>query len=204
MLVAQASSVNRSATRTSIDVERENVDMSVWNLFNEPTVAKIGNTHTSTIEERTPMWTTADATKTEKRPRGPEPMVTPDRPLSSYIGKSLLIKGAVSGSEPIEVDGRIEGPISLPGNHVNIGRDGVVMSDVQAAEVVVQGTFGGKLVVSDRVKVQKGGSLIGEVTAVRVSIENGAHLQGRIDMCRPDSKVPELANVTSNKQQPNG
>ncbi len=55
----------------------------------------------------------------------------------TYIGKSLLIKGEVIGSEP---KGRIEGPISLPGNHVNIGRDGVVMSDVQAGEVIVRGT----------------------------------------------------------------
>jgi cytoskeletal protein CcmA (bactofilin family) len=162
------------------------------------------------------MWTPSEPAKTiheqraatsrmsEKTPGGLEPMVTPDRPLSSYIGKSLLIKGDVSGSEPIEVEGRIEGPISLPGNHVNIGRDGVVMSDVQAAEVVVQGTFGGKLVVSDRVKVQKGGSLVGEVTAVRVSIENGAHLQGKIDMRRPDKKVSEHTNVNADKQQPKG
>ncbi len=137
----------------------------------------------------------------EQMPRGQEPMVAPYKAVSTYIGKSLLIKGEVSGSEPIEVDGRIEGPISLPSSHVDIRRDGVVMSDVQAAEVVIQGTFQGKLVVGDRVKIQRGGSLVGAVTAVRVSVEDGAYLQASIETCRLGPKLaPDPANIAASEQ----
>jgi len=57
----------------------------------------------------------------------------------TYIGKSLLIKGEVSGSEPLHIEGRIEGSISLPGTYVCIGRDGVAVASVEAAEVIVRG-----------------------------------------------------------------
>jgi cytoskeletal protein CcmA (bactofilin family) len=116
---------------------------------------------------------------------------------STYIGKSLLIKGEVSGSEPVHIEGRIEGPISLPGSHMNIGRDGVVMSDVQAGEVILRGTLRGKLTASDRVEIHSGGSLIGDVAAGRISIEDGAHFQGSLDMRRPDPKAH--LEIISNK-----
>lgn len=118
---------------------------------------------------------------------------------STYIGKSLLIKGEVSGSEPIHVEGRIEGPISLHGSHMNIGRDGMVVSDVQAGEVIVRGTLHGKLTASDRVEIHSGGSLIGDVAARRISIEDGAYFQGSIDMRRPDPKSHLESNSESNK-----
>jgi len=107
---------------------------------------------------------------------------------SSYIGKSLVIKGELSGSEPIHIEGRVEGPISLRDCHVNIGRDAVVMSNVEAGEVIVRGIMHGNLTVIDRIEVQSGGSVMGDVAAGRVSIECGAHFKGSIDMRRPDPK----------------
>jgi len=107
----------------------------------------------------------------------------------TYIGKSLLIKGEVSGAEPIHIEGRVEGQISLPGGHVNIGRDGMVMSTVQAGEVIVRGTLRGKITASDRVEIHSGGSLIGDVSVGRIRIEDGASFHGSIDMRRPDPKA---------------
>jgi cytoskeletal protein CcmA (bactofilin family) len=118
------------------------------------------------------------------------PIAASNKAPITYIGKSLLIKGEVSGSEPIHVEGRIEGLISLPDSCVNISRDGVVMSNVLAGAVVVRGTLQGKLAAIDRVEIHSGGSLIGEVTAGRVSIEDGAYCQVRIDVRRPDPKAP--------------
>ena len=119
---------------------------------------------------------------------------------STYIGKSLIIKGEVSGSEPIHIEGRIEGPISLRDCHVNIGRDGVVMSNVEAGEVIVRGTMRGDLTALDRVEVHSGGSLTGDVSAGRVTIELGAHFQGRVDMRRPDPKAHIDLEKKSNKK----
>ena len=107
---------------------------------------------------------------------------------STYIGKSLVIKGEVSGSEAVHIEGRIEGPISLCDAHVNIGRDAVVNSNVQAGEVIVRGTLHGNVTARDRVEVHSGGSLMGNVAAGRVCIEVGAFCKGNIDMQRPDPK----------------
>jgi cytoskeletal protein CcmA (bactofilin family) len=97
------------------------------------------------------------------------------------IGKSILIKGQVSGSEPIYIEGQIEGP-SLQGAYVNIGRDGTVVSDVEAGEVVVRGKLHGKVTASDRVEIHAGASVVGDVATGRISVEDGAHLQGHIEV----------------------
>jgi cytoskeletal protein CcmA (bactofilin family) len=103
----------------------------------------------------------------------------------THIGRSLLIKGEVSGSEPLHLEGRIEGSISLPGCHVCIGREGVAAASVEAAEVVVRGKLQGKLTASDRLELHNGASVFGEMAAPRIRIEDGAQLQGKIDATRP-------------------
>ena len=115
----------------------------------------------------------------------------------TYIGKTLVIKGEVSGSEPIHIEGKIEGPISLRDCHVNVGRDAVVSSDVQAGEVIVRGTLDGNVTAKDRVEVHSGGSLTGNVCAGRISIEYGAFFHGKVDIRQPDPKA-HLATYPSN------
>ncbi|HVH89002.1 MAG TPA: polymer-forming cytoskeletal protein [Terriglobales bacterium] len=107
----------------------------------------------------------------------------------TYIGKSFVIKGEMSGDDQVHIDGRIEGPISLRDGRVNIGRDAVVMSNVQAGEVIVRGTLEGNTNARDRVEVHSGGSLTGDVKAARVTVELGAYFHGRVDMSRPDPKA---------------
>lgn len=117
---------------------------------------------------------------------------------STYIGKSIVIKGEVSGSEPVHIEGRVDGPISLRDCHVNIGRDAVVTSNVEAGEVIVRGSLNGNLKVVDRVEVHSGGSLQGNVAAGRVSIECGAFFKGSVDMSRPDPK-PQFSSSTKSE-----
>jgi cytoskeletal protein CcmA (bactofilin family) len=107
----------------------------------------------------------------------------------TYIGKSLIIKGEISGSEPIHIEGRIEGSISLRDCRVNVGREAVLSSNVQAGEVIVRGTLEGNVTATDRVEVHSGGSLTGNVSAGRISIEHGAYYYGKVDMLRPDPKA---------------
>ena len=118
---------------------------------------------------------------------------------SSYIGKSLIIKGELRGSEPVHIEGRVEGSISFGDCHVNVGRDGVVMSNVEAGEVIVRGILQGNLTVIDRVEVHGGGTVMGDVAAGRVSIECGAFFKGSVDMRRPD---PKAHLGTSTKTEP--
>src|SRR5205085_743311 len=98
------------------------------------------------------------------------------------IGKSLVIKGEVTGSESLYIDGRVEGSINLAGNRVTVGRNGVVAANINAREIVVLGKVRGNLTASDRVDIRSDGSLTGDVVAARISIEDGAFFKGGIDI----------------------
>jgi cytoskeletal protein CcmA (bactofilin family) len=105
------------------------------------------------------------------------------------IGKSLVIKGEVSGSESLYVDGKIEGAINLPGNRVTVGRNGQVAANIMAREVVVLGKVRGNVHASDRVDIRSEGSLTGDVIAARISIEDGAFFKGGIDIRKPGAEA---------------
>jgi cytoskeletal protein CcmA (bactofilin family) len=102
------------------------------------------------------------------------------------IGRSLVIKGEVTGSEPLYVDGRIEGTINLTDNRVTIGRNGTVSANINAKEVVVMGKLSGNVTVSDRVDIRAEGSVTGDVVAHRLSIEDGAFFKGSVDLRKSD------------------
>ncbi len=110
------------------------------------------------------------------------------------IGKSLVIKGEVSGSESLYIDGKIEGTINLAGNRVTVGRNGQVSANITAREIVVLGKVRGNMVASDRVDIRSEGSLTGDVAAQRISIEDGAFFKGGIDIRKPDAAgAPKVA-----------
>ncbi len=113
------------------------------------------------------------------------------------IGKSLVIKGEVTGSESLYIDGKIEGTINLSGNRVTVGRNGQVSANITAREIVVLGKVRGNMVASDRVDIRSEGSLTGDVAAQRISIEDGAFFKGGIDIRKPDAagKPVEPAKV---------
>ena len=113
------------------------------------------------------------------------------------IGKSLIIKGELSGSESLFIDGKVEGTINLPGNRVTIGRNGQVAANILAREIVVLGKVRGNCQASDRVDIRSEGSLTGDVIAARISIEDGAFFKGGIDIRKPgaDAKAPTPSNT---------
>src|SRR5881409_4215892 len=105
------------------------------------------------------------------------------------IGKSLVIKGEVTGSESLYIDGRVEGSINLAGNRVTVGRNGVVAANITAREIVILGKVRGNLTASDRVDIRNEGSLTGDVVAARISIEDGAFFKGGIDIRKGGQKA---------------
>ena len=156
------------------------------------------------------MWKPTTQPTTPARPGTPEPerpttMSTPPpavseapappRPVSTStadqatIGKSLVIKGEVTGSESLYIDGRVEGSINLAGNRVTVGRNGIVSANITAREIVVLGKVRGNLTASDRVDIRSDGSLTGDVVAARISIEDGAFFKGGIDIRKAGQKA---------------
>ena len=114
------------------------------------------------------------------------------------IGKSLVVKGEVTGSESLYIDGKVEGAINLPGNRVTVGRNGQVSANISAREVVVLGKVRGNINASDRVDIRSEGSLTGDVIAQRISIEDGAFFKGGIDIRKPgQTKDAPVATVNS-------
>jgi len=114
--------------------------------------------------------------------RPPQPADAANGNHSAAIGKSLVIKGEVSGSESLYIDGKVEGSINLPGNRVTVGSNGQVNATVTAREVIVQGKIVGNVNASDSLKVHSEGSLTGDAVAQRINLEDGAFFKGKIDI----------------------
>jgi cytoskeletal protein CcmA (bactofilin family) len=108
-------------------------------------------------------------------------MSTPATGLAQ-IGKSVFIKGELSGSEDLYLDGQVEGSIALKGNSLTVGPNGQVKATVDAKAVVVQGKLDGNVQASDRVDLRKTAAVTGDITAQRISIEEGAYLKGKVDI----------------------
>jgi cytoskeletal protein CcmA (bactofilin family) len=109
------------------------------------------------------------------------------------IGKGLVIKGEITGSESLFIDGRVEGSINLPGNRVTVGRNGQVAASINAREIVVLGKIRGNVTALDRVDIRAEGALTGDVSAARISIEDGAFFKGGIDIKKADGKSAAAA-----------
>jgi cytoskeletal protein CcmA (bactofilin family) len=165
----------------------------MWKPANAPTTNsgnKTPESTKSTATATTPAPATAATTTMTMTTSEPTPASAPRNAAlntteQASIGKSLVIKGEVSGSESLYIDGRVEGSINLPGNRVTVGRNGIVNANVNAREIVVIGKLKGNLNASDRVDIRNEGSLTGDVVAQRISIEDGAFFKGGIDIRKP-------------------
>jgi cytoskeletal protein CcmA (bactofilin family) len=104
---------------------------------------------------------------------------------SVTIDKSLEVRGEVIGSESLYIDGKVMGTVYLPGSRVTVGRNGRVLADICAREVVVLGVVRGNIDASDRVKISSEGSLIGDVVTQRVCIAEGGFFKGLVDIHTP-------------------
>jgi len=101
---------------------------------------------------------------------------------SARLGAGLHIKGQLTGTEDLQIDGKVDGPISLDGHQLTVGPTAVLNSEIHAGEVIVFGKVIGNLYARDRVDVKTDGSVIGDISTARISIEDGAHFKGRIEI----------------------
>jgi cytoskeletal protein CcmA (bactofilin family) len=101
------------------------------------------------------------------------------------IGKSVVIKGELSGSEDLTIEGQVDGKIELRQNVLTIGPNGKIKAQVFAKSVVILGEVTGNVTASEKVDIRDNGSVDGDIAAPRVAIAEGAHFRGSIDMQRP-------------------
>ena len=151
--------------------------------------------------------------------QSPEPKYSPNAtPANSYapvkpatspmdqanIGRSLVIKGEVTGAESLFIDGRVEGSINFPDNRVTIGRNGNVAANITAKEVVIMGKVQGNVECEDRLDIRSEGLLSGDVITHRISVEEGAILKGGVEVRNPEKKdqKTQVQNQAQNKPEP--
>jgi cytoskeletal protein CcmA (bactofilin family) len=114
-------------------------------------------------------------------PSAPKQVTSTSTRSSAHLGSGLHIKGQLTGTEDLQIDGKVEGPISLNGHQLIVGATAVLNSEIHAGEVIVYGKVIGNL-YGDRVDVKTDGSVTGDISTARISIEDGAHFKGRIEI----------------------
>ena len=108
-------------------------------------------------------------------------VATPEKAINN-VGPSVSIKGELSGSEDMILDGQMEGRISLPEHMLTVGTQAAVKADIAARTVVVKGAVTGNVKAAERIEIQSNGSVTGDVISPRLVIADGGSLQGKVEM----------------------
>jgi cytoskeletal protein CcmA (bactofilin family) len=116
-------------------------------------------------------------------------METTGTAQSANIGKSVVIKGEISGTEDLFLDGKMEGSIQLEGHRLTIGPNGEVRANITAGAVIVAGKLHGNIRAADRAELKKTAVVTGDLATRRVVIEDGAYLKGSLEITREAPKV---------------
>jgi cytoskeletal protein CcmA (bactofilin family) len=149
--------------------------------------------------------------KNEPQSRAPEhtpktPVYQPEPPRAqdiAVIGPSITIKGEISGKENLEIQGRLEGTISMKEHRVTVGQKGHVKADIHAKAIHIAGEVEGNLFGDEEVVLRESGQLLGNITAARVTLEDGSKFKGSIDM-EPAPGESKTSRTVSVKQSGNG
>lgn len=112
--------------------------------------------------------------------------VAAQRSEASRFNQNLLVKGEISGREDLYLDGRMEGSIRLPESRVTIGPNGRIGAEIEANEIVVEGHVRGNLYARTRLELRASCTVRGDAVAPRIAIQEGARLNGRVEMAKPE------------------
>ncbi len=112
------------------------------------------------------------------------------------IGKSITIRGDLTGNEDMVIEGKVEGKVDLPNNQLTVGANGSVKAEIHAKSVVIVGHVIGNVHGLERVELQQTGKLEGDVTSPKLIVAEGAHLNGAILMNQPGTKPASTAAAT--------
>lgn len=113
------------------------------------------------------------------------------KPAHANIGQSLFIKGEVTGSEDLTVEGRVEGRIDLKDHNLTIGPNGRVHAEIHAKTITIIGEVTGNVVADEKVDLTDSGRLVGDIRAPRIAVSDGAQFKGSVDMVQTRSEASE-------------
>ena len=121
---------------------------------------------------------------------------------STVIGRSVTIRGELSGKEDLYMDGVVEGTISLPESRLTVGPNARVKADINAHDVVIYGLVEGNIRAAGRIELRESAVMRGDIVAERLSIEENARIKGKVELseisaARKLDAVPSSASVTA-------
>lgn len=119
------------------------------------------------------------------------PMVNPSDSGRALLGRTMVVKGDLTGNEDLLIAGQFEGTVNVQGHSLTIGPEGKVKAEIQAARVVIYGSVHGNINVQERVEIYKSGQVVGDLIAPGISIEDGAYFKGKIEILREGAREPE-------------
>ncbi len=133
-----------------------------------------------------------------KSPEAPRPVDATAERTTGWLGASLRVKGEISGTEDLLIDGVVEGQIQLDDHKLTVGKTAKLTADINARDVVVYGYVKGNVRAKGRIEIKKDGYVIGNLTTAQIMIEDGADFKGTIEIDRgapreADKNVPARA-----------
>ena len=161
------------------------------------------------------MWGNKPEQKPAPAPEPVKPVAVERAPVStpapavavraegSRFNQNLLVKGEISGREDLYLDGRMEGSIRLPESRVTVGPNGRVTAEIEANEIIVEGHVRGNLFARSRLELRASCTVRGDAAAPRVAIQEGARLNGRVEMAKPEEvRAARAATASASSRGP--
>lgn len=133
-------------------------------------------------------------TRPPEQPKISEPFRTE---IAAHIGKSVVVKGELSGSEDLYLDGEVEGTIELRDHTLIVGPNGRIRAHISGREVIIHGKAEGNISGSERVELKKSCVLVGDIQTQRIVIEDGAFFKGSVDLQRESKPEPHKVMAAS-------
>lgn len=134
------------------------------------------------------------STGTSTRSEGDKRMAT--------IGQSIIFKGELSGDEDLEIEGQVDGTVNLQNHQLTVGANGRLKAEITAKSIIVVGQVIGNLTATERIEIQATGVVEGDLRAPRLNVQEGAVLNGSIDMSAQSASSSEPKKPAAQPQQP--
>ena len=167
----------------------------------EPGQIDASGTHDATRTNRSKGFGRADARNDGPGPSSRENAV-------ATIGKSIIFKGELTGSEDLEVNGTVEGDVKLPDNTLTIGQTGQVKASVTAKSILIVGRVNGNVTATERIEIEASGVVDGDLRAPRLLVQEGAVMNGSVEMTSGQSaganKAPSAPRPSPSANAPSG
>jgi cytoskeletal protein CcmA (bactofilin family) len=139
------------------------------------------------------MWKSETSQPKASETPNPPLVVQPKATVVARIGTSVFIKGNITSSEDLAIDGRVEGTIDVGAQRLTIGPGAEVSGDVSAGAMSISGAIKGSVIASERIEIKETGSVNGDIAAPKLAVRDGAVVYGRIDVGAPRPQILQIA-----------